>query len=75
MLEVVFVGVWLLLGVWLVVSGWFVDGLWLLLGRLLVPTCADGTALLRVGEYVDANFNPDLLWRSGFFYAFFSGKD
>ena len=26
--------------------------------REVKPTCADGTALLRVGEYVDANFKP-----------------
>lgn len=26
--------------------------------REVKPTCADGTALLRVGEYVDASFKP-----------------
>ena len=28
--------------------------------REVKPTCADGTAFLRVGEYVDANFKNHL---------------
>jgi hypothetical protein len=35
--------------------------------REVKPTCADGTALLRVGEYVDASFKPHSFWNEAFF--------
>ena len=35
--------------------------------REVKPTSADGTALLRVGEYVDASFSPVQLCWTGLF--------